>query len=249
MNKERLLTIIILPSMWLIYILFEIFSGNLSEAPVILFNFLLLPVLAFIGFLFYRISNKYKKGVSTKIIFYFTLTLIAFDQIIKIIIKFFFFDSKFYIIPKTLSFNPIINTKGSWLNVRFNTGLSFSFLIFINFLALFIFIELYRYSIHKKNRDFWADCCFMFIFSGSFCSLIDKIFYGGSLDFIGIGNLFIADFKDIFINIAIFTFLLACYKNDFFKDDNESTLKEDFKSIKEFFLFLISDFKSIFYKK
>ncbi|MGL5616574.1 MAG: signal peptidase II [Sarcina sp.] len=249
MNKQKLLTISILPGMWLIYILFELFSGNLNETSTLVFNIILLPFLALIGILFSKISEKHKNGFNSKQLIKFSIILIAIDQITKIIIKFFFFEEKFYIIPKTLSFNPIINTTGSWLNVRFNTNISFSMLILVNFIALIFFIEIYRYIKNKNIKDFWTDSCFIFIFAGSFCSLVDKLFYGGSLDFIGVGSLFIADYKDIFINLAIFFFLLACYKNGFFAEDNNSTLKDDLKELKKFFKFLKEDFKLIKRKK
>ena len=52
---------------------------------------------------------------------------------------------------------------------------------------------------------------FLFILSGALCSLIDKIFYGGSLDFIGISNLFIADIKDMYINLGLLFLHNALY--------------------------------------
>lgn len=245
MNKEKLLTILILPSMWLLYILFELFSGNLYDLNTLLFNFILLIPLVLIGFYFYKANLKHHSGISRKSLIIFSILLIAIDQLTKIIIKLYFFDYKFYIIPKTLSFNPIINTSGSWLNVRFKTNISFSILILINFIALFVFLELYRYFKTKNIKGFYADFCFIFIFAGSFCSLVDKLFYGGSLDFIGVGSLFIADFKDIFINIAIFLFLMACYKNGFFNNNEETTFKEDLDNIKEFLNFIVLDLKKL----
>ena len=58
----------------------------------------------------------------------------------------------------------------------------------------------------KVHKSFWIDMCFLFILCGALCSLIDKVFYGGSLDFIGISNLFIADIKDIYINLRFIIF-------------------------------------------
>ena len=83
--------------------------------------------------------------------------------------------------------------------------------------------------------------CIVFIMAGALCSLIDKVFYGGSLDFIGISNLFIADFKDIYINLAILFFILCIYFNDYWKDDSTSTLKDDLASVKRFFIFAKND--------
>ena len=80
---------------------------------------------------------------------------------------------------------------------------------------------------------------FLFVLSGALCSLIDKIFYGGSLDFIGISNLFIADIKDLYINLGLFFFIILIYKEDFLNDDNNTTFKDDLKSIKKFLVFLL----------
>jgi signal peptidase II len=73
--------------------------------------------------------------------------------------------------------------------------------------------------------------------TGSTSSLIDKTFYGGSLDFIEINNLFVADFKDIYINLAIFTFIIIIYNSDNNKFEN------DIIEIKRFIKFIITDIK------
>ena len=85
--------------------------------------------------------------------------------------------------------------------------------------------------------------CFVFIFAGALCSLIDKVFYGGSLDFIGISDLFIADIKDIYINLGLLFFIMATYKSDFFKEDENSSLKDDWNAVKKFLVFIKNDIK------
>ena len=168
------------------------------------------------------------------------------DQGIKLIIKFFFFEDYIDIIKGFLSFNPIINTDGSWLNARFSTGISFPLLIFVNFIAIVLFFELYRYYLSKGNNSFYGDMCFLFIFSGSLCSLIDKIFYGGSLDFIGISNLFIADIKDIYINLGILFFIISIVISGYLTEDDNTSFKEDLASIKKFLIFSKNDILSLF---
>lgn len=240
-NKDKLLTIGILPIMWLIYFLFEIITGRVTDMYTFILNFSLIIVFAIVGFIIYILGECYAKGFSGKNVFSIFAILLLIDQGIKLIIKLFFFDVYFEIIPNFLSFDPIINTEGSWLNARFDVGVSFSFLIFINTLALILFLELYRYSIHKGNKDFWSDLCFVFISAGALCSLIDKVFYGGSLDFIGISNLFIADIKDIYINIGILFFIMSIYKSGYLKDDEDTSFKDDIKTIKAFLLFARKD--------
>lgn len=245
LNKDKLITISILPIMWLLYFIFEIFSGRVNDLYTLLLNLSLIIVFAFTGWIIYLFSSKNKNGFSTKSIFIIFSVLMLIDQGLKLIIKFNFFDYYFEIIPRFLSFNPIINTQGSWLNARFNFNLSFPILTLINGIALFLFFEIYRYSKHKGNKSFWGDMCFVFIFAGALCSFIDKVFYGGSLDFIGISDLFIADFKDIYINLGLLFFIMATYKSGYFKENEETTLKDDFNSIKKFFKFIKKDIGSI----
>lgn len=240
-NKDKLLTIGILPIMWLIYFLFEIITGRVKDMYTLILNLSLIIVFAIVGLIIYILGERYSKGFSGKKVFSIFAILMIIDQGIKIIIKFFFFDNYFEIIPKFLSFDPIINTEGSWLNARFGVGVGFPLLIIINALALILFLELYRYYIHKGNKDFWADLCFIFIFSGALCSLIDKVFYGGSLDFIGISDLFIADIKDIYINIGILFFIMTIYKKGYLNDTEETSFKDDMKSIKTFLIFARKD--------
>lgn len=240
-NKDKLLTIGILPIMWLIYFLFEIITGRVKDMYTLILNLSLIIVFAIVGLIIYILGERYSKGFSGKKVFSIFAILMIIDQGIKIIIKFFFFNNYFEIIPKFLSFDPIINTEGSWLNARFGVGVGFPFLIIINALALILFLELYRYYIHKGNKDFWADLCFIFIFAGALCSLIDKIFYGGSLDFIGISDLFIADIKDIYINIGILFFIMTIYKKDYLNDTEETSFKDDMKNIKTFLIFARKD--------
>ena len=117
----------------------------------------------------------------------------------------------------------------------------------LNFISLVIFFELYRYFRLKGHKTFWEDCCFLFIFIGAFCSLIDKLFYGGSLDFIGIGELFIADLKDIYINLGILFFIISIYSQGYLSSENNNTsFKDDLKSILKFITFVKNDLKKLF---
>ena len=241
MNKKKWVTIGILPIMWLIYFLFEFLTGRIEKnSETIMMLFLIIPF-ALVGYLVYVLVNKYKDGFRKKTLLWIFMILMILDQGIKFIIHKWFFNDHFNIIGNFLTFQPIINTDCSWLNVRFGTGLDFGFLIVLNLIALIIFFECYRYYVHNGHKDFNADMCIVFIMSGALCSLIDKVFYGGSLDFIGISNLFIADFKDIYINLAILFFILCIYFNDYWKDDSTSTLKDDLASVKRFFIFAKND--------
>lgn len=248
-NKDKIITIGILPIMWLIYFLFEVFSRRVNDLYTLILNLSLIFLFAFVGWIIYMCSIKNIYGVNTKILIIIFFILMLLDQGLKLIIKINFFHSYLEIIPEFLYFNPIINTQGSWLNARFNFNIGFSLLIIINGIALILFLELYRYLKYKNIKNFWTDLCFIFIFSGALCSLIDKLFYGGSLDFIGISDLFIADFKDIYINLGLLFFIMSCYKGGFFSQTEETSLKDDWNSIKKFLNFIKNDILQILKKE
>ena len=241
MNLKKLLTVGVLPLMWLLYILFELITGRIQDFQTIIFNILIMLLFALGGLIIYKIGIKNESGLLFKNLSITFLIFMLIDQGIKIIIKLFYFDNYIELIPNMLSFHPIINTNGSWLNARFGTGVSFPLLIILNIIALFLFIEIYRYYLYNNHKDFWADMCFVFIFSGALCSLIDKIFYGGSLDFIGISNLFIADIKDIYINLGILFFVVTLFNSGYLKTETETTMKEDIENIKKFIYFIKND--------
>lgn len=250
MKKFKFLIIGMLPSMWLIYILFELFTGRIANSTILIGNLLLLFLFAIIGYIIYSLSLKFNKGFKKSQLIILFIFLMILDQGGKLLIKLFFFNNTIVIIKDFLSFNPIINTDGSWLNARFDTSIGFPILIFINFISLFIFIEIYRYYNYKKKREFWTDSCFIFMFTGALCSLIDKVFYGGSLDFIGIGDLFIADLKDIYINLGVLFFIASMYISGAFDDNaNNSSLKDDINSLSRFGLFIKNDLKKLFNRK
>ncbi|NRY60747.1 signal peptidase II [Clostridium beijerinckii] len=241
MKNKKVLTISILPLMWAIYVLFELITGRINDLRTILFNMILIILFALVGLFSYIIGIKYERGFKSNTLVILFFFLFLFDQGIKILIKLFWFNNDFPIISNLLYFRPIINTEGSWLNARFGASVNFPILITINILAIFIFIEVYRYYLYKGNKDFWADMCFIFVCCGATCSLIDKIFYGGSLDFIGISNLFIADIKDLYINIGILFFALTMFNNGYLASNEDSSVKEDIQSLRKFFLFIKKD--------
>lgn len=172
-NKDKWLTIGLLPIMWLLYFAFEIITGRVDSFYTLSMNLLLTIVFAFTGWIIYITSQKYSNGFTRKVVFIIFLVLMLIDQGIKLIIKLFYFDNYFEIIPKFLSFDPIINTDGSWLNARFGLGVGFSSLIILNALAVILFIEVYRYYLSKGNKDFWSDMA-IFIYSIRSPMFIDR---------------------------------------------------------------------------
>lgn len=246
MKRTKLLTIAGLPLMWGIYFLFELITGRITELSSFIINLILIFIFIFTGYMLYMLSLNFKNGFSNKKLITFSILFLLIDQGTKIVIKLFFFNAQKEILSNMLFFNPLINTDGSWLNARFGTSISFPILITINVFALFLLFELFRYLQIKGIKDFWSDLTFLFLFIGASCSLIDKIFYGGSLDFIGISNLFVADIKDIYINLGLFAFIVETYNTGYLTSKEESTFKDDIIYLKNFLKFIKNDISNIF---
>lgn len=246
MKNKKILTIGILPLMWALYVLFELITGRITDFKTILFNIMLIIFFALVGLLTYTIGVKHENGFSSNILLVLFLFFFLFDQGIKILIKLFWFNKGFPIINGMLYFSPIINTEGSWLNARFGTSVNFPILITLNIFAIFIFIEVYRYYLHKGNKDFWADMCFIFVSCGAICSLIDKIFYGGSLDFIGVSDLFIADIKDLYINLGILFFALTMFNKGYLSSNEDTSFRDDLQALIKFLSFIKDDVRNKF---
>ena len=143
------------------------------------------------------------------------LLLILADQLIKIIIHLFFFEYNFSIFEGVLRFSPIINTKLSW-GGNYTAFLSIPIVIYIlNIIVLFVILTGYNYYLSfKPNPSAAAQVVYILGMSGGLCSLIDKTFWGGSLDYIRFFDLFTFDLKDCYLSVfeALFIFLIIKYK-------------------------------------
>ncbi|WP_434290219.1 signal peptidase II [Clostridium botulinum] len=68
---------------------------------------------------------------------------------------------------------------------------------------------------------------YAFIFSGAMCSLIDKIFWNGSLDYILVNGFFMFDLKDVYINIFNGLLILSLFlKNKVLKQIDDNIAKD-----------------------
>lgn len=213
MNNQLKLVhfLLVYPSLWILYCIFELISGNINTLNDIFFNLIpaaLLLVVALIIFTLYKKSVILNGKTTTLII----LLLFLIDQISKIIVSIIFNRNNLTsinIIPSYFSITPDLNDKGSFIASRFNLNAPFILFIFLNFLILVLIFFIYKYIVYKNSVNPINQITFIFLFSGGFCSLIDKIFWGGSLDFLHIHNLFIADIKDIFITFGLGSFILS----------------------------------------
>lgn len=147
------------------------------------------------------------------------LALVLIDQVIKVIIFFNFMLLDIRILGNKAGFLPHINIEQmSIFNHELKLGLGLVCLIILNLISLGLLTIIYYRFKKKEFTNHFFQVTFLFIMAGSICSLLDKIVYGGSLDYI----LFykdILDLKDIYLILAIvFLFLYTItYLNHMFK--------------------------------
>ncbi|WP_287990233.1 signal peptidase II [Ruminococcus sp.] len=132
------------------------------------------------------------------------------DQTIKIVIDKWLMRSRLEI-EHIFGFHPKLNTQQiSIFNNELGLGLVIGVLNVINIILLIVMIAFYVYLKRKYNDNKLVDPAMIMFTSGAVCSLIDKIFWGGSLDYI----LFfrqISDLKDIYLlagGVLIIVFMI-----------------------------------------
>ncbi|MBZ9689309.1 signal peptidase II [Clostridium estertheticum] len=157
--------------------------------------------------------------------------LITLDQVIKIVINTNFLDKRFPILPGLLSFEPMFNRHYSWLNSMLELGVSKWIHISIVTIIIILMYLFYKYLNEQFETNKIINIMYAFIFSGSMCSLIDKIFWNGSLDYIYVNGFFIFDLKDVYINIFIGLLALSLFlKGKALKQFDDNNIVKDFTS-------------------
>lgn len=124
--------------------------------------------------------------------------MVFIDIFIKIVIDNWFMEEKF-LIDDNIGFLPFLNTEQlSIFNNELGWNLDLKYLCIINIIGIVVLI--FGRKVLKKEKE-WSsglDIGTIMVLAGVFCSLNDKIFWKGSLDYI----LFffqIVDLKDIYM--------------------------------------------------
>lgn len=138
---------------------------------------------------------------------------VVFDQVVKLVIDMKYRDIEFNIIPNLFIYRPVLNTKFSWINSLFDIGIGkITHILLLSILGI-ILVLAFKYIRAIKADSIGVIVGFIFLFSGFICSLIDKIFWGGSLDYIRLVGFFTFDLKDLYVTIAEVIFLIIILVN------------------------------------
>ncbi len=138
--------------------------------------------------------------------------LILLEQGIKLVVNR-NLDAFFPIVPPVLYFKPMFNRDYSWINSMFQLGVG-KWVHIALVIGMLVFILLvYLYALKRADSKY-INVMFAFVIAGAVCSLIDKLFWGGSLDYIMLSGFFTFDLKDVYINVFIGLFIAGLiFKN------------------------------------
>ena len=101
--------------------------------------------------------------------------------------------------PPVLYFEPMFNKQYSWFNSLFQLGIGRGVHIVFSLIVTALIYLFYSYLSNRAEVTKLVNVMFVFLFSGAVCSLIDKIFWDGSLDYISVKGLFTFDLKDVYL--------------------------------------------------
>ncbi|WP_032121438.1 signal peptidase II [Clostridium amazonitimonense] len=162
------------------------------------------------------------------------LLLIILDQGIKLVVRS-YYGVSIPIIEDIIYFKPFLNDKYSWMNSMFNFGLGKVFHVVLALVILILAHYWFTYMNNKHGYSKIGKILQIFLISGGLCSLIDKIFWNGSLDYIMLKGFFIFDLKDIYINVfnAILIIFVIKHRKRISKINEKEVLREYFKFIKK----------------
>lgn len=163
--------------------------------------FLFLPTM---GIVFYYLGSKFREGIKKSFLNLIIILFIALDQSIKLI----------FLNIEKIGIIPVKNHAYSTFNQLFNINISIIGLIVINLILIMVSIWGYKIHIKSYGKSLWSDFFIIFICSGLICSLLDKVFWNGSVDFINFSNLIIFDFKDVYLVMSIFLLIFEMILND-----------------------------------
>ena len=167
--------------------------------------------------------------IKNKIVLVIIFLLITIEQVIKIVINNNFLNRKVPILPPFLYFQPMFNRDYSWFNSMFQLNVGkWIHVALVAFMIISIYL-FYKYLNKQLMTNKMINCMFVFIFSGAMCSLIDKVLWNGSLDYIFVNGFFTFDLKDVYIDIFIGLLIVSLiFENKVVKQVNDNNILKDF---------------------
>lgn len=218
----------------LFYLLVTIFGGGIVLGKPLFYN-LIIPSIFFSltgTFINYFAQNASTVPLRQGIIAVIVLFII--DQGIKVVVIH-HQNAVISIIDDWLAFKVYLH-KGHFINSR---GIIIPSWLYI--IVPVMPVLLFRYGTFYKKNAYLLSIAVILLSSGILCFYTDKIFYGGSYDYIYLKQFAILDLKDIYLTISLLAILQAIFykqtlsglKKEFFTDPFDFQYwKHEYRAIK-----------------
>ena len=231
-------------SIWLIVMVIYSVSSKVTDLDY-LWKFFVLPAL-FLGILaalgtFLGETFRVKKGIN----WIFLLTAVLVDQGIKAYLFSLEWESiSIPLIEPVFYVEPTQNTLGSylWVLLKLKQGSHLLNMILFSLVGI-VFIEIWRFYVHRKRNSFWINGFIHLFLAGLLANLIDNGIWGGSLDYITIKPFYTFDLKDLYITLCELFLLTELVDNHLLKRLLQMPREESNKLNRDFIRFVKNDFR------
>ena len=231
-------------SIWLIVMVIYSVSSRVTDLDY-LWKFSVLPAL-FLGilaalFTFLGETFRVNKGIN----WIFLLAAVLVDQSIKAYLFSLEWESiSISLIEPVFYVEPTQNTLGSylWVLLKLKQGSHLLNMILFSLVGI-VFIEVWRFYVHRKRNSFWINGFIHLFLAGLLANLIDNGFWGGSLDYITIKPFYTFDLKDLYITLCELFLLTELVDNSLLKRLIQMPREESKRLNRDFFRFIKNDFR------
>lgn len=141
--------------------------------------------------------------------------LVVIEQVIKLLISRYFTGDALVLIPGVLYFSPVQNTHMNWFGSLAGIQIPVFVMVIMEALIFILALLAYRYFSYLMKNERRLPAVFAAISMAAItCAFIDNVFWGGSLDYIGLFNWFVFDLKDVYIDIGLILFVVLSFRTD-----------------------------------
>jgi signal peptidase II len=122
-------------------------------------------------------------------------------------------DNSFVVFPKILIFE-LCKNKGMAFGFIENDILYYVLFSVISLILFYLLVD----NVRKNN--YYLFCCLVFIIIGAVSNLLDRIKYGGVVDFINVPFWSVFNLADIYIVIAVILWTIILFKHEKFSKNH-----------------------------
>ncbi len=197
---------------WPLVCLIFLLTGNLSAGVTLLWIVLVPELFCLLGW--FLLSSLHTKISSSPIVIIAISGFLALsDQIIKILFNTFFgWEKSVPIIRNAFSFKITPNYHGSYIASLLDVEVpAVIYLIFYPIAGFIVFLIFQHYS-RKNGNTGWLNLARVFFLAAIAAAACDRIFWGYTLDYAAVKNMFVFDIKDLFANLSVLTLLAEMVK-------------------------------------